>query len=48
MYNTKRKPKVTIMVSDVAIGGSYARVEKRAYEKSLYHPLNFVVNLKLL
>ena len=38
-----------IMVSDADNGGGYACVGARGvYAKSLYLPLNFVVNLKLL
>ena len=37
-----------ILVSDVDNGGGYACVGIGVYGKSLYLPLNFVVNLKLL
>ena len=35
------------MMSDVGNGGGYVTMGA-VYEKSLYHPLNFVVNIKLL
>ena len=45
LYNVQEK-KSTILVSDTDKVGGYAYTE--AYEKSLYRPLNFVVNLKLI
>ena len=40
--------KCTTLVSGVDNGGGYARVGQGVYGKSLYPPLNFAMNLKLL
>ena len=44
----KKKKKSTMLVSDGENEGGYAGLRARVYEKFLYVPFNYIINLKKL